>query len=186
VVLPAFIACAREVKTYKTADELTLMGFVMNGGYLALGALLLVLWQGRSGMDFNQITLPNLEICNALGGGWLYWCYFITLVLAFVSTGVSCIFGMVARLEHKIFIGSTGLFANLTARRALISAGVMVLSVGISMAGLTVLVKYGYGACGYIGIFAVLFPTLIIGHIKNRRHAREHPDFMRGEQENSG
>ncbi|MDR1242999.1 MAG: hypothetical protein LBM00_09520 [Deltaproteobacteria bacterium] len=179
VVLPAFIACTREVKTAKSANTVTFLGFLMNGGYLTLGVLLLLIWQGQGGINFAAITLPNLEICNALGGGWLYWCYFVTLFLAFISTGVSCIFGMVARLENKIFTKSAGLFANITMRRALISALVMLASVSLSLFGLTALVRYGYGLCGYIGIFAVILPILIIGTVKINRYKKEHPEFMR-------
>ncbi|MDR2050946.1 MAG: hypothetical protein LBQ63_04150 [Deltaproteobacteria bacterium] len=178
VVLPAFIACCKEVRTSKSASIAAFLGFIMNGGYLTLGVLLLLIWQGVGGLNFAAITLPNLEICNALGGGWLYWCYFVTLFLAFISTGVSCIFGMVARLENKIFKNSTGLLANITARRALISAIVMLVSVSLSLFGLTALVRYGYGMCGYIGIFAVILPILIIGTVKINKHKKAHPEFM--------
>jgi uncharacterized membrane protein YkvI len=178
VVLPAFIACAREIKTAKSANTTAFLGFLMNGGYLTLGVLLLLIWQGQGGINFANITLPNLEICKALGGGWLYWCYFVTLFLAFISTGVSCIFGMVARMENKIFTRSTGFFSNITMRRALISIIVMLVSVSLSLFGLTALVRYGYGMCGYIGTFAVILPILIIGTIKINRHKKAHPDFM--------
>ncbi len=179
VYLPSFIACATEVKTWKSVNALTVMGIVMNAVYLGLGAILLLLWQGQDGLDFNKITLPNVAICNALGAPWLYWCYVVTLFIAFISTGVGCIFGMVPRLENKILRNATGVFSSLTARRALISCAVMLVAMSISMAGLSNLVKHGYGYCGYLSIVAVILPVLIIGRIKNRRYARAHPEFFR-------
>ena len=179
VYLPSFIACSTEVKTWKSVNTLTIIGFLMNGVYLSMGALLLLLWQGQGGLDFKTITLPNVAICNALGQPWLYWCYVVTLFLAFISTGVGCMFGMIPRLENKILRGSTGVFANITARRALIAFIVMLISMSISLLGLTNLVRYGYGLCGYFSIFAVVLPVIIIGGIKNRRHARENPEFFK-------
>ena len=180
VYLPSYVACATEVKSWKDLNRLTIMGIAMNGVYLSAGALLLLLWQGQNGLDFSKITLPNMAICEALGQPWLYWCYGLTLFVAFVSTGVGCIFGMIPRLENKILRGATGVFSNLTARRALISLIVMLVAMSISMAGLSNLVRHGYGYCGYLSIVAVILPVLIIGRIKNRRHARENPEFFRG------
>jgi len=179
VYLPSYVACSTAVKTWKSVNTLTVMGIVMNALYLGAGAVLLLLWQGKGGLDFSTITLPNVAICTALGKPWLYWCYVVTLFIAFISTGVGCIFGMIPRLENKIMREHTGVFSNLTARRALISFVVMLVAMSISMAGLSNLVRHGYGYCGYLSIVAVILPVLIIGRIKNRRHAKANPDFFK-------
>ena len=44
----------------------------------------------------------------------------------------------------------------------------------ISMAGLTNIIKYGYGYCGYLGIAVVVVPFLTVGVYKNRKYCREH------------
>ena len=42
------------------------------------------------------------------------------------------------------------------------------------MAGLTNIIKYGYGYCGYLGIAVVVVPFLTVGVYKNRKYIREH------------
>ena len=42
------------------------------------------------------------------------------------------------------------------------------------MAGLTNIIKYGYGYCGYLGIAVVVVPFLTVGVYKNRRYIHEH------------
>ena len=44
----------------------------------------------------------------------------------------------------------------------------------ISMAGLTNIIKYGYGYCGYLGIAVVVVPFLTVGVYKNRKYCSEH------------
>ena len=54
------------------------------------------------------------------------------------------------------------------------SAFIIILSMTISMAGLTNIIKYGYGYCGYLGIAVVVVPFLTVGVYKNRKYCREH------------
>ena len=49
-----------------------------------------------------------------------------------------------------------------------------ILSMTISLAGLTNIIKYGYGYCGYLGIAIVVIPFLTVGVYKNRKYMREH------------
>lgn len=62
---------------------------------------------------------------------------------------------------------------NVPVRRALVSAFIMVVSMGISFVGLTNVVKYGYGYCGYLGIAIIIVPLLTIGFYKNRKFMKE-------------
>ena len=45
------------------------------------------------------------------------------------------------------------------------------------MTGLDNIVKYGYGYCGYLGIFAIILPFLTIGVYKNRKFKKENPGY---------
>lgn len=58
-------------------------------------------------------------------------------------------------------------------RSAIVSAFIIILSMSISMAGLTNIIKYGYGYCGYLGIAVVVVPFLTVGVYKNRKYIRE-------------
>ena len=88
---------------------------------------------------------------------------------------MTCIFGLVVRLENSF--GKDRL--HLTLRRAIISLAIMIVSVALSLTGLTPLIKYGYGFCGYLAVFVVIIPIVIIGQIKNNKYRAEHPEFLR-------
>ncbi len=45
----------------------------------------------------------------------------------------------------------------------------MVLSMAISLFGLTKIVVVGYGYVGIIGIFAVVIPCIVVGRIKKQQ-----------------
>ena len=97
--------------------------------------------------------------------------YGVCLMLCLISTGVTTIFGFVARFEKlPMFRG----IQSAPVRSAIVSAFIIILSMSISMAGLTNIIKYGYGYCGYLGIAVVVVPFLTVGVYKNRRYIREH------------
>ena len=84
---------------------------------------------------------------------------------------MTTIFGFVARFEKlPMFRG----FQSAPGRSAIVSAFIIILSMSISMAGLTNIIKYGYGYCGYLGIAVVVIPFLTVGVYKNRKYIREH------------
>ncbi|MDU5022076.1 MAG: hypothetical protein E6269_16165, partial [Clostridiales bacterium] len=58
---------------------------------------------------------------------------------------------------------------NITIRRCLLSLCCMILSMAISLFGLTSIVKIGYGYTGVLGAFVVIIPVLTVGHIKNKK-----------------
>ena len=57
---------------------------------------------------------------------------------------------------------------------AIVSAFIIILSMTISMAGLSNIIKYGYGYCGYLGIAVVVIPFLTVGVYKNRKYLKNH------------
>lgn len=173
VGLPAIVACSQRMNSMRSVNTFFWLGFLMNGIALTLSACLLFAWSGD--LNFATLALPNVTICNLTGEPWLYWTYAICLFLAFISTGVTCIFGLVVRLENSF--GKDRL--HLTLRRAIISLAIMIVSVALSLTGLTPLIKYGYGFCGYLAVFVVIIPIVIIGQIKNNKYRAEHPEFLR-------
>ena len=46
----------------------------------------------------------------------------------------------------------------------------------VSFAGLTNIVKFGYGYCGYFAVVIVIVPLLTVGVYKNRKYLKEHPE----------
>ena len=76
----------------------------------------------------------------------------------------------VNRFENVKFLQKV---ENVPVRRALVSAFIMIVSMGISFVGLTNVVKYGYGYCGYLGIAIIIVPLLTIGFYKNRKFMKE-------------
>ena len=58
-------------------------------------------------------------------------------------------------------------------RRMGISIIMMATAMMISFVGLTNIIKYGYGYCGYIGIAIIVIPFLTVGVYKNRRYKQE-------------
>lgn len=87
---------------------------------------------------------------------YFYWC--------------KCRFGVVNRFEKLPTLQAKLPSDNL--RRGILAFLVMGLSMVISLAGLTNIIKYGYGYCGYIGIVLVILPFLTVGVYKNRKYKK--------------
>lgn len=137
---------------------------------------------------FQCVTLPTMIACGTTmrserGCSKAMWISFVMnavaltviygvcLLLCLISTGVTTIFGFVSRFEKlPIFSG----IKSATTRSAIVSAFIIVLSMTISIAGLTNIIKYGYGYCGYLGAAAVVIPFLTVGVYKNRKYIKEH------------
>ena len=62
-------------------------------------------------------------------------------------------------------------------RSAIVSAFIIILSMTISLVGLSNIIKYGYGYCGYLAIAVVVVPFLTVGVYKNRKYTKEHPEL---------
>ena len=88
------------------------------------------------------------------------------------STGVTTTFGFVARFENLSLFRR---IRSAPARSAIVSAFIIVLSMTISLVGLSNIIKYGYGYCGYLAIAIVVVPFLTAGVYKNRKYIKAHP-----------
>ena len=91
-----------------------------------------------------------------------------------ISTGVTTTFGFVARFEKLPMFRKH--FQSAPARSALVAAFIIILSMTISLAGLSNIIKYGYGYCGYYAIIVVILPFLTVGVYKNRKYLKAHPE----------
>ncbi len=167
---PALISCAFLVKTARNATKVSIIGFIMNALALGLSCFMLLGWYSEYSASASSMELPTLYICNQLGIPVLYYFYTISLFLCFISTGVSCIFGLVPRFENAKILSNM----SINKRRMTISLIGLVLSTLVSMAGLTNIIKYAYVYSGYLSLFVVVIPVLTVGRYKNRKWIKEH------------
>ena len=167
VAVPAVIACCEHLNTKTSIKGASFIGFLMNGFGVALAVWMLVGWKDGI-LEANAITLPNLYVCEQLGISFLFYFYKICLFCCLISTGVSCIFGIVVRLENSIFKNSKGVMSDIFVRRIFISIVAILVCMGISSFGLTKIVSVGYKYCGYLALVICVIPALTIGHKKNK------------------
>lgn len=174
VTMPTMVACATPLPDSKGCSKAMWLSFVMNTVALVLSVFMLLSWKDVYMAAEGGTTIPTLTACHAMGINWLTVIYGICLLLCLISTGVTTIFGFVTRFEKlKIFKG----IQSVTVRSAIVSAFIIILSMTISLAGLTNIIKYGYGYCGYLGIIVVVIPFLTVGVYKNRKYIKEHGDI---------
>ena len=172
IVWSIIISVCQPLKTDKDINNTTIVGFILNSVMIILSCMMLFAWlPGTSGE-----TLPILYICKQLGQDWLVLVYTFVLLLAFISTGISCVFGAITRFENLIKVPE-----NITVKRGLLSLCCMVLSMAISLFGLTAIVQIGYGYTGVLGIFVVIIPVLTVGHMKNKKFKKEHQNVVEEE-----
>lgn len=171
VTLPTMIACGTTMRSKQGCAKAMWISFVMNAVALVLSVFMLICWRGVYTAVDGGTTIPTLTVCNSMGIRALTAVYGVCLMLCLISTGVTTIFGFVARFEKLPMFRS---IQSAPVRSAIVSAFIIILSMSISMAGLTNIIKYGYGYCGYLGIAVVVVPFLTVGVYKNRKYIREH------------
>lgn len=170
--IPTMIACGAVLKSRKEAAGSMWISFVMNTVALCLSIFMLLGWQSFYTSVANGTEIPTLTVCKEMGVTPLIWAYYICLFLCFVSTGVSAVFGVASRFEKLPALEKR--IPNASGRRVSIVLLVMIVSMGISLVGLTNIIKFGYGYCGYAGIVLVIIPFLTVGVYKNRKYAAQH------------
>lgn len=174
VVIPTMIVCGVPLRTKKACAQSMWIAFALNAVALVLSVVMLIGWQFCFTAVDGGTTIPTLTICKeGLGMSWLTIVYSICLLLCLISTGVTTVFGFVARFERLSIFRK---IKNAPVRSAIVSAFIMILAMTVSLCGLTNIIKYGYGYCGYLAIVIIIIPFLTIGVYKNRKYIREHPD----------
>ena len=175
VTLPTMAACGTILKDKKGCSKSMTISFIINTVALVLSVFMLLCWKNIYTAAEDGTTIPTLTVCNAMGIEGLTVIYGICLLLCLISTGVTTIFGFVARFEKlPVFRG----IASAPIRSAIVSAFIIVLSMSISMMGLSYIIKYGYGYCGYLGIAVVVIPFLTVGAYKNRKYMKAHGEVF--------
>ncbi len=171
VTLPTLIACGTTMTSKSGCAKSMWISFAMNAVALGLSVLMLLGWEGYYTSVQGGTSIPTLTSCVAMDATWLTVAYGICLVMCLVSTGVTITFGFVSRFENAPFYKG---IASRTTRNAISSIFIIAVSMGISLMGLTNIIKYGYGYCGYLGIAVVVVPFLTVGVYKNRKYMAEH------------
>ena len=171
VTLPTLVACGTTMTNRKACGKSMWISFVMNAVALGLSVMMLMGWQGYYTSVEGGTAIPTLTSCVEMGMTWLTVAYGICLVLCLISTGVTITFGFVSRFENaKIYKN----IQSRPVRNGISSVFIIALSMAISLMGLTNIIKYGYGYCGYLGIIVVVIPFLTVGVYKNRKYMKEH------------
>lgn len=174
-VVAIVLSASDTLKSDKAINKSMTLGIILNGVMITLSCIMLLAWMPGA----QKETIPILYVCKRFNSGFLLFSYSVVLFLAFVSTGIGCVFGAVARFEH-VFKKPE----NIKKRRGLISLVCMLLSMTISLFGLTKIVVVGYGYVGIIGIFAVVIPCIVVGRIKNNRFKKEKESILLEERNN--
>ncbi|EPY6471722.1 hypothetical protein ACWO4B_002382 [Clostridium sporogenes] len=169
-VVAIVLSASDTLKSDKAINKSMTLGIILNGVMITLSCIMLLAWMPGA----QKETIPILYVCKRFNSNFLLFSYSVVLFLAFVSTGIGCVFGAVARFEH-VFKKPE----NIKKRRGLISLVCMVLSMAISLFGLTKIVVVGYGYVGIIGIFAVVIPCIVVGRIKNNKFKKEQQSILR-------
>lgn len=175
VTLPTMIACGTQLVNKKACGKAMWFSFVINSLALVLSVVMLLSWESVYTSIEGGTVIPTLTTCYQLGMPLLVAIYGVCLLLCLVSTGVTTTFGFVARFEKLKVLSN---IKSPTKRAAVVSTFIIVLSVTISLVGLTNIIKYGYGYCGYLGIIAVVVPFLTVGVYKNRKFLKENPEYI--------
>ena len=160
VTLPTIVACGAILPDRKSCSKAMWISFVMNAVALVLSVLMLISWKSV----YGETTLPTLTSLNAMNANWMVVVYGICLLLCLISTAVTTTFGFVARFENIRVLKNV---ENPVKKRIIVSAFIIIVSMTISLAGLTNIIKYGYGYCGYLAIAIIIVPFLTVGVYKN-------------------
>lgn len=165
------LSASQHIKTTRQCNWFMFFGTILNGVFLLLICVMLL---GFAPGVLKE-TLPVYYVTTHLGMDWVKILYSIVLFVALLGTGVSLTFGAVARFESVI--KPNGMLESLRARRIFVSFLTIALCTGISVFGLTNIVVKGYGSVGYIGLFFVLLPEIIVGTVKIRNNARKRKEM---------
>ena len=162
VVIPTMIVVGTPLVTRKNCATSMWISFAMNAAALTLAVVMLLGWSGF----YGKSTLPTLTSSQAMGLPWLTIVYSAFLMLCLISTGVTTVFGFTARFSEIDVLKKIS--SRSVIRAAMVTAFIIIASMTVSIAGLTNIIKYGYGA-----IAIIIVPFLTIGRYKNKRYASD-------------
>lgn len=147
-------------------------GYIANTGLLLV--LCMMLFSFTNVYAVTNEALPFYSILARLNMSWLTVVYIIVVFIAVISTVVGFAFAGVARFgKYYRPAGKKHLAHPL--RDALFVLVLLAACAAISQVGIMNLVKYGYSLLGYINLFVIILPALIIGGRKiSKKYLKEH------------
>lgn len=162
VQIPTMLACGAIFKGKNNNAEGKSMfaSFFMNTFGLGMAVFMLLCWENTFTKTPNGSTLPTLTVLQTMKVNWLLVVYGVILLLCLVSSAITLTFAFVDRFENSKVVDKV---PTLFEKRCVLSAFIIILSVVISLGGLTNIIKYGYGYMGYLAIFLIIIPLLTVG-----------------------
>lgn len=164
-ILYASFQCACIATTHSLTEALPdrkstiwagIWGFILNGSMMLLTSIMLL----SHYPDCIGDNLPTFNIISQLDMPLLKVAYSVALLLALVTTAITCSSALTARLEKLI----SGKFKSMTACRAFCNTVVMIVGFLVAQIGLLAILNKGYSFIGYICIPLVILPTILIGY----------------------
>lgn len=161
----AYIAHSNILKDKNDAKKAAIWGFIINASILMLAALGILAFY-NDGILKESVPILLL-VRNGVGSSWMIPLVSVLIILGAVSTGVNLIYGISQRIVN--YLGrneSQEVFKGKERKRNIIaSVFYVIITWGIAQFGLIPLVAKGYGAIGYISVFAIILPIIIKGII---------------------
>ena len=147
-------------------------GYIANTGLLLI--LCMMLFSFTNVYKVTEEALPFYSILARLNMGWLTTVYIIVVFIAVISTVVGFAFAGVARFGKYYRPQGKKQLAH-PVRDAAFVLVLLAACAAISQVGIMNLVKYGYSLLGYINLFVIILPALIIGGRKiSKKYLKEH------------
>ena len=147
-------------------------GYIANTGLLLV--LCMMLFSFTNVYAVTNEALPFYSILARLNMSWLTVVYIIVVFIAVISTVVGFAFAGVASFGKYYRPADKKHLAH-PLRDALFVLVLLAACAAISQVGIMNLVKYGYSLLGYINLFVIILPALIIGGRKiSKKYLKEH------------
>ena len=147
-------------------------GYIANTGLLLI--LCMMLFSFTNVYAVTKEALPFYSILARLNMGWLTTVYIIVVFIAVISTVVGFAFAGVARFGKYYRPQGKKQLAH-PVRDAAFVLVLLAACAAISQVGIMNLVKYGYSLLGYINLFVIILPALILGGRKiSKKYLKEH------------
>ena len=171
VTIPGVLACGTILRSKKECTKAMCCMMLFNILGLGLAVLMLTAWAHYFTTVKGGTVIPTLTSLMGMNVSWAVFAYCVVLFLCLISSGVVVVFGFINRFENASFMQ---FISNTHMRRSFLAVLIMCISMSISFVGLTNIVKYGYGYCGYWAMVFVILPLLTVGYKKNRQYMAEH------------
>lgn len=178
VSVAPMISAATELNQ-KGLKRTAILGGLMNGGALVVSGWMLCKWYPLlaalkgAGVDgfSNALSIPNQTVLTIIGIKWVLVIFSLLLFCAFVSTCVTLTYSMVQRFQGSCFPNSV---KSEKVRGVIVAAITIAICFAVSLLGLTKIIKYAYGYCGYYSILVIIIPTFIWGIPKCKKLSAQH------------